>query len=574
MVIKYHNNRVLNDITNPNLKESVSWMAWMKAITAPLNQKQDQLNTQQDLIVRDMKHNGQQGVIDHMVNYIQYPDMAGKVYYTDVDFLDPISLFIDTETPATQIYLYTDDETGATYYTPTYIITDDESGIFYNSFRILLPDMYEGTDLEAGVEYYTNKYKPAGKTYDILYYSGTTTSGLTDNYTMFNSLDTLDATYVTTDTSILITDSLSIGVNNNHNLASTWTNITFFDYTATSAHIRGTTGTEPDTGTARSASFGVVNGETYRFDFFKRFSIDNQYLATYAKGVTVALYEFGSDSLMTTFGNYTNSGSSNETWVSFATTDVYIKITFVNTYDYDTLIFQYLIEKVGDEYEIEHKMGYEIGFDIVDIQRDSGYTNSAPSLAYYTGTTLSGYSFSQSAETYSIKLTGTTSGETTLRSTNYSNTKGRITDKITFNEVSNVSAVTLKWVNTYDELISEINTIIPSTNDYFEIEVDVDVDPNSRFYVIFYSTDDNSILDFDISFFYRDNQSVNWDIMDISGNSISNTSANFTEEGVGQKAYVAANTTIDGRFRLNVTNDNWNRLEIENITISKKDYSS
>ena len=369
MVIKYHTYKLLNDILPKSMKDSDTQLQWLKSLINPLNQKQDELNTQQDLIVRDMKHNGQEGVIDHMINHLQYPDIAGLVYFQDVDFDEETILITDSEETADIIYLYTDSETGDTGYTETYFITDGEGGYEYNSFNLIIPEMYEDTDIENGVEYYVNKYKPAGKTYDILYYSGVTTADQITGYTMFQSWDYDNLDYTSLLTGFTISDTgLTTTLVSNHNMTTTWDSDSFFFSSEFPGRIVGTTGYEPDTGVVETGRFTIATGLSYRIkyivNFYDQFGVLKP---TDFNGADIEIRTDIGDTYVWG-GNITTSGTYEEDWVATSNGSVYIRMSYTNEDDYDYVDFQYNIEEVGTEYSLIYKQGYVVGFDIDSIE--------------------------------------------------------------------------------------------------------------------------------------------------------------------------------------------------------------
>jgi len=606
MVIKYHTLRLLNDILPPEIKESDTQLQWLKSLINPINERQIELNTEQDIILRDMKHNGQQGVIDHWINKIQYPNIAGDVFFNDKDIVEELIIYTDSESPSTQPYIYTDS--GVTSGVTTnflYLITDDETGYNYSSFEVLIPDMYEDTDTQYGIEYWVNKYKPAGKTFDTYFFSGSTTA---DIQTGFTNFETLDFTYYTSDNESFDDDlqfkNTEATLKLNHTLIPTWASDTFFYSLDSTNYIICQTDFAIVSGLAKSQNFDVESGKTYNV----RYEI--QYYDTSGNPVTSLNNNPGNNCRVTFYDSISNTitwngfyiyssstGLTTYTHNPYADDNYYARLDFTNANDYESFEIQLFVEEQTDIVTFTKELGYRIDFDVDTINYNNGFINAADTLAYSTGITASvkddytkytgqTYLGSTDATYYNFDYETTGATSVSYKAANFVNVYGCLSVLLEVDEISNISGLTAKF-KAGSTLISSKEIGVGDTlwipeftsglTTYFQ---------TINFYLDWDNMVGTSTLDMNLSFQYNSQQKFNMNIIDGSGNTISNVSPNITETGSYSIPLSVFSGSTNGSLQLNIDNrdlytkggDNETyskntAFEISNLIINEIDYS-
>jgi hypothetical protein len=599
MIIKYHTYKLLNNILPKVIRDTNTTYNYLKELLYPVKQKQDEFNTEIDLIKRDMMHTGQMGSLDHYINNVKYEDMGGYVYFDDEDYLEGNYVYTEGEGSYDQIYIYTNSgETGTTYdYSPTYFYTENETGLNLYTFKLIVPLIYENSDLLNGVEYYINKYKAAGTTYNIHYYSGTTTdltynnigTYMIDPYTSYDSGFT---GYLTGETGYLET---------NHNIASGMSSDTFYISDNSTNYFYGYTSNYPDNGVAKTEEFDL-SISTYNFKWKIQYYEDETPVSGLTNGVDIHIYDSGDTPLFKLSDEVDSSlsGTYEYSWdCDSGSTGNYVRYFFENASDNEAFDIQLYMENENDYIPFIHKRGYEVSFDIDDIQNGYNTFNGADSLHRLFGADESGYTFNKytgatadwlyttDATYYSMKYTGETTGTAYYGGAADENRNGYIDVKIKINDVNDISNMQLLLVDSSVDVIDSIT--IPESELYegniyiwrgYYVSGDTSYLGEDTQFRMYWDNDEvGANFDFELGFEYDRDQRISVVLVDSGGTEISDETDLIKEEGSYTYPLSPYYSVDSGKIRFNIYNNDYNAivgsmngLTITNLVITENNY--
>lgn len=592
MIIKYHTIRLLNDVLPEVIKNSETQYQWLKSLIQPLKEKQDELNIQQDLFYRNVKHTGQYGSLDHMINDVTYDYLSAKIYFDSEETFDSVIAVTDTESNPYKFFIYTDAETGATYYTPTYFYTDGEILGDVPSFRVLIPDMYEESDIQYGVEHLVNTYKIAGKDYVVRFYSGSTEE-IQDDYVNFHTF--INGGYTSSYSGFTgVLTGFTGYIQNNHNLAATWlTGSSTFFYEETSTNSAyGLVGFVPDSGAIKTNNFSTTAYNFYTIKTYSKFNGTKQ---------TAELNLHNSSTNSVVVGPLTITPGEQEFVFMGGGDTLYAKLSFTGTDDYDDVQIQFIIEDSGIYKELTTDKGYVVDLDVTNIENNIKTYEVADNMVRDSGTAPTGYTYTKyTGETifwigdivgtyYNIDYASTATGTTIYKGDNHNNKEGYNRFSLKLKMVDNIS--NLKFT------IKNGTTIV----DTFEIDDDDLIDNNILYYDFIYNStgsttrylnktfkcyaewdnlDGNSILKCDYSFDTYKDQKIQLVLVNNDGDYISSVSDYITKNGSTSIPLTCLETGY-GYLRILVSNYDknghtcsYNTLTLDNIVINEIDYNA